>query len=94
MEVEDTGSGIAPEDQQRVFTPFVQVGHKSDQEGTGLGLSLARQFVELMGGVIGVESAPGKGATFRVEVPVKSAEASALVPAVHAWRGANPSAEC
>jgi signal transduction histidine kinase/CheY-like chemotaxis protein len=82
MEVEDTGSGIAPEDQQRVFTPFVQVGHKSDQEGTGLGLSLARQFVELMGGVIGVESAPGKGATFRVEVPVKSAEASALVPAV------------
>ena len=71
IEVEDSGDGIAAEDQQRIFEPFVQLGHKSDQKGTGLGLTITRQFVELMGGVIRVESAPGKGSKFRVEVPVE-----------------------
>ena len=76
IEVEDTGAGIAAEDQPRIFEPFVQVGHQSPQKGTGLGLTITRQFVELMGGVIRVESAPGKGSTFCVEVPVKPSQVS------------------
>jgi signal transduction histidine kinase/DNA-binding response OmpR family regulator len=76
MEVEDTGIGIALEDQPRIFEPFVQVGQLTTQKGTGLGLALTRTYVELMGGQIGVESAPGQGALFRLEVPVERAEES------------------
>jgi CheY-like chemotaxis protein len=79
IEVEDTGDGIATQDRQRIFQPFVQVGHASDQKGTGLGLSITRQFVELMGGMMGVESTPGKGSVFRVEVPVELADDSTAV---------------
>jgi signal transduction histidine kinase len=50
--VQDSGPGIAAEDQQRIFEPFVQLGHRSDQHGTGLGLSISRQFVKLMGGTL------------------------------------------
>ncbi len=78
VEVEDTGEGIAAEDQQRIFEPFVQVGPGSEQKGTGLGLTLTRQFVQLMGGVIRVESAPGQGSKFHVELPVGRAETAAL----------------
>jgi signal transduction histidine kinase/ligand-binding sensor domain-containing protein/CheY-like chemotaxis protein len=76
FEIEDTGVGIAPEDQARIFEPFVQVGNRTTQQGTGLGLTIVRQFVELMGGTIGVESAPGKGSRFRVELPVERATGS------------------
>ena len=64
--VHDTGIGIAPEDQEVVFEEFRQVGQQSDAkaEGTGLGLALARKFVELHGGKIGVTSEVGKGSTF------------------------------
>jgi signal transduction histidine kinase/ActR/RegA family two-component response regulator len=79
IEVVDTGEGIAAEDQQHVFEPFVQLGHKSGQKGTGLGLTITRQFVELMGGAIRLESAPGKGSTFRVELPMEHSDASAPV---------------
>ncbi len=72
MEVEDTGPGIGPEDRKRLFQPFVQLGEAGTQKGTGLGLAISRQFVELMGGTIGVTSAPGKGSVFRVEVPVEA----------------------
>jgi CheY-like chemotaxis protein len=79
--VEDTGIGIAAENQVRIFEPFVQVGRQGNQKGTGLGLTIARQFVELMGGTIRLESAPGQGSRFRVEVPVERAEASeAMAP--------------
>ncbi len=78
IEVVDSGDGIAAENQQRIFEPFVQLGHTSDQKGTGLGLTITRQFVELMAGEIRVESALGKGTTFRVEVPVKQAVASEI----------------
>jgi signal transduction histidine kinase/CheY-like chemotaxis protein len=79
IEVDDTGDGIVAEDRRRIFDPFVQLGHKSEQKGSGLGLSITRQFVELMGGVIGVESEPGKGSTFRVEMPVEQADESAVI---------------
>lgn len=69
-EVEDTGIGIAAEDIPHIFAPFVQLGSLSDQQGTGLGLVITKQYVELMEGVISVHSQPGKGSLFRVEIPV------------------------
>jgi signal transduction histidine kinase len=77
ISVSDTGVGIAPEDQDAIFEEFRQVGgdHAGKREGTGLGLTLARKFVELHGGRIRVESAVGKGSTFTFTLPVKSAAA-------------------
>jgi len=74
MEVADSGIGIAPEDQARIFEAFVQVGSRGQQQGTGLGLSIARQFVELMGGKLTLASVIGQGSTFRVELPVQLAQ--------------------
>ncbi|MEW6220639.1 MAG: MASE3 domain-containing protein, partial [Thermodesulfobacteriota bacterium] len=72
--VEDTGPGIAPDQLAAIFEPFVQVGDAADQTaGTGLGLSLSRHFVELMGGSIGVRSTPGVGSTFFFEIPLAAA---------------------
>lgn len=73
IEVEDTGCGIAPEDQQRVFEPFVQLGDQGGSKGTGLGLTITRQFVQLMGGQLTLQSTPGKGSLFRIELPLKEA---------------------
>jgi signal transduction histidine kinase len=69
--VRDTGIGIAAEDQKLVFEEFRQVGndYTKKQEGTGLGLALARRFVGLHGGTITVESEPGKGSTFTFTIP-------------------------
>ena len=71
--VRDSGIGIAPEDQAAVFEEFRQVGRDSarKQEGTGLGLTLTKKFVELHGGRIWLESEPGKGSTFTFTIPVK-----------------------
>ena len=82
IEVEDTGPGIAPEDQARVFEPFVQAGQTSAQKGTGLGLAITRQFVELMGGRIGVSSRLGRGSRVWIELPVEPASASEVAGAV------------
>jgi GAF domain-containing protein/anti-sigma regulatory factor (Ser/Thr protein kinase) len=72
ISVSDTGIGIAPEDQPKIFEEFRQVGtdyaHKS--EGTGLGLTLAKKFVELHGGKIWVESEVGKGSKFTFTLPI------------------------
>ena len=71
FEVEDSGPGISKEDRERIFFPFVQVGDRPSKEaGTGLGLAISKQYVELMGGRIGVESEPGRGSVFHFEVPV------------------------
>ncbi|HET7729581.1 MAG TPA: ATP-binding protein, partial [Usitatibacter sp.] len=69
--VADTGVGIAPEDQATVFEEFRQVGLDSArrQEGTGLGLALARRFVQLHGGTLWVTSALGAGSTFSFSLP-------------------------
>jgi signal transduction histidine kinase len=74
ISVSDTGIGIAPADQQAVFEEFRQVGtdYAKKREGTGLGLALARRFVELHGGTIWVTSAPGEGSTFTFSLPVRA----------------------
>ncbi len=86
LEVRDTGAGIAGEDQGRIFEPFIQAGKRSTQKGTGLGLAITKKYVEPMGGTIQVESAPGKGSLFRVEIPVLKIEESEM-PASGLRRG-------
>ena len=71
IEVVDTGIGIAAEDHGLIFERFRQVDSSTtrEEEGTGLGLTLTREFVELHGGTISVTSDLGKGATFTVILP-------------------------
>src|SRR2546428_984256 len=73
ISVSDTGVGIAPDDQDAVFEEFRQVGGDSagKREGTGLGLTLAKKFVELHSGRIWVKSEVGKGSTFTFALPVR-----------------------
>jgi signal transduction histidine kinase len=72
VSVTDTGVGIAPEDQEAVFEEFRQVGTADKKvEGTGLGLTLCRKFIELHGGRIWVESQVGVGSTFTFTIPVR-----------------------
>jgi signal transduction histidine kinase len=73
VSVSDTGVGISPDDHEAVFEEFRQVGTASKKvEGTGLGLSLCRRFVELHGGRIWVESQLGAGSTFTFTIPARS----------------------
>jgi signal transduction histidine kinase len=78
ISVIDTGIGIAPEDHAAVFEEFRQVGtdYARKHEGTGLGLALARKFVDLHGGKIWVESQVGQGSTFTFTIPVTPWQAS------------------
>jgi signal transduction histidine kinase/DNA-binding response OmpR family regulator len=71
--VEDTGIGIAPQDQERIFDEFVQVESEmqSRVKGTGLGLPLSKRLAELLGGSISVQSTVGSGSTFQVTIPVR-----------------------
>ena len=75
ISVRDTGIGIAPEDQEKVFEEFRQVGTAAKKvEGTGLGLTLCRKFVELHGGRIWVKSELGVGSTFTFTIPTRHGE--------------------
>jgi len=79
VSVSDTGPGIEAELLPKLFTPFERLGAAaSGIEGTGLGLALSRRLVESMGGAVGVESSPGAGSTFRVELD--GAEPAAVEP--------------
>ena len=74
--VTDTGVGLSPEDQAQLFVPFRQsVSGNPPEPGTGLGLSISQHLVELMGGKIEVQSAPGEGSTFRFKIPLPQIEA-------------------
>ena len=67
--VSDTGIGISPEDQHRIFTSFEQIGPAENRSGTGLGLAICQRLIEQQGGSIEVESALGKGARFYFSLP-------------------------
>lgn len=72
--VEDTGSGISPEDMEKLFEPFYQAQRSEDADpslGTGLGLAICRQIVTHYGGTIRIESEPNKGSTFIFTIPAK-----------------------
>jgi signal transduction histidine kinase len=73
VSVRDTGPGISPADQQRIFEEFQQVDSSNTRRkgGTGLGLSIAKRIIELHGGRLWVESAPGEGSTFWFSLPVR-----------------------
>ena len=66
VEVADTGSGLTPEECERIFTPY----YTSKQHGTGLGLAIVQSVVSDHGGRISVQSEPGRGTTFRIELPI------------------------
>lgn len=83
--VADTGIGVAPEDQERIFEEFMQLENplQSRQKGTGLGLPLTRKLANLLGGTVGVKSVLGVGSTFWAELPMRYAkEGAAAAPAV------------
>lgn len=76
VEVADTGRGIEPSMQQRIFEPFVQDGMSiAGQQGTGLGLTITRNFIQMMGGTIDLQSSPGIGSVFRLQMPLRTVEA-------------------
>jgi two-component system sensor histidine kinase BaeS len=73
LEVSDTGPGVAPEDQPRVFERFYQAArHRELRGSSGLGLAIVRRVAELHGGRAGLRSRPGEGATFFIELPQAS----------------------
>lgn len=70
--VSDTGCGMTASEQERIFKEFTRLSSAQGQEGFGLGLSITRKLVELLLGKIDIESAPGKGSTFKVSMPLPS----------------------
>ena len=79
--VKDSGIGISPEDQDRIFEDFTQVDSPRQRKvrGTGLGLSLSRKLAQVLGGTLTVRSMPGEGATFTLKVPLVHEEVREMV---------------
>jgi signal transduction histidine kinase len=79
--VSDTGIGLTDEQQQTLFTPYAQADDsiKRRYGGTGLGLAISRDLARLLGGDIRVESTPGKGSTFTVEIQAPEAPGDGAV---------------
>lgn len=88
--VRDSGIGIAPEDQARIFDEFVQLRHPLQQRnsGQGLGLSLCKRLADVLGAIIMVESHPGKGSTFSVTVPCEPRASVAMIKG--GWQDREP----
>lgn len=96
LAITDTGPGIAADRLNELFQPFQRLGAEfSEVEGSGIGLTIARQLVELMGGRIGVDGRPGAGARFWIELPAAHLADSPApapmpswltCPAPHRWR--------
>ena len=66
ISVADTGVGISPEHQSRIFDEFFQLSDPARSRGSGLGLAISKRLIEAMGGKISVQSEPGKGSTFKI----------------------------
>lgn len=79
ISVEDTGCGMTPEEQQRVFLAFTRLPGAQGKEGVGLGLSITREIVQMLGGTINVSSRKGSGSKFKVVIPVEVLANSAPV---------------
>lgn len=79
--IRDTGIGIATEDQQKIFEPFVQMVTHATTAGTGLGLTITRQYLQMLGSELALESVPGEGTTFRFTL---------ILPVTEANRGVLP----
>jgi PAS domain S-box-containing protein len=93
FDVRDSGPGIAPEEQKRIFEAFYRIGKKDQQiEGTGLGLAITQRLVELHGGQLGIESEIGSGSCFYFTMPaVPSVEVPEVKPTVEIAKSAQDS---
>jgi len=89
--VTDSGIGIAPEHVETIFEPFRQLPGRTLQEGTGLGLAISRTIARKMGGDVRVESAPGRGSLFRLELPYVAGVSGERPPALSAQEEREPS---
>ncbi|HAM01866.1 MAG TPA: histidine kinase, partial [Acidimicrobiaceae bacterium] len=91
LAVSDTGQGIRPEDMGRVFEPFNRLGaDQSGMEGTGVGLALTKDLVEMMHGTLRVESVPEVGSTFIVELPLAVVPDGVRLGTRHGGTGSTP----
>jgi signal transduction histidine kinase len=72
--VTDTGPGLTRQQISQLFTPFERLNAPNHIEGTGIGLSISQNYMELMHGTIGVDSIPGEGSTFYIELELHPTE--------------------
>lgn len=72
--VSDSGVGIPEEEQEKIFGEFARLSGTEKEEGFGLGLSITRKLIELMGGTLSLKSVPGKGSDFTIVLPLRESE--------------------